>query len=83
MFEPWVKAGVRERDLCANGGRSVGVPDTGGAPPAGDREGRARTKENVGVPGTVRTQRRVAVSQGLGGVRGGAAWQRSRRHHPR
>ena len=45
---------------------------SGGVPPPEDQEGRARTKENVGVPGTVRPQRRVAVSRGLGGVRGGA-----------
>ncbi len=44
-------------------------PNKGGRPLAEDLEGRARTKENVGVPGAVRTQRRVAVSQGLGGVR--------------
>ena len=44
-------------------------PNKGGRPPAEDPEGRARTKENVGVPGTVRTPRRVAVSRGLGGVR--------------
>ena len=34
----------------------------GGVPPAEDLEGKARTKENVAVPCTVRTQRRVAVS---------------------
>ena len=44
-------------------------PNKGGVLPAEDLEGRARTKENVGVPGTVRTQRRDAVSRGLGGVR--------------
>ena len=43
-------------------------PNKGGVPPAEDLEGGARTEENVGEPGMVRTQRRVAVSRGLGGV---------------
>ena len=41
----------------------------GGSPPAESREGRARAKENVREPRTVRTQKRVAVSPGLEGVR--------------
>jgi len=58
-------------------------PNKGGQPPAEDLEGRARTKENVGAPRTVRTQRRIAVCQGAGGVRRGVVSAAFRRHHPR